>query len=106
MHLVGARLRAEGMEFSPSADPSTLLRRVWLDLVGLPPPAAEVESFQNDHSIEAWSDSSTGCSTIRTSANAGRGTGWMPRDMRISRVRKGHGALLGVDSSATGSSMR
>src|SRR2546422_2501865 len=40
-----ARLEAEGLEPSPEADRTTLLRRLHLDLVGLPPSLEEVDAF-------------------------------------------------------------
>ena len=39
-HFVLARLNAEGLSPSPDADPITLLRRLHLDLIGLPPTVA------------------------------------------------------------------
>ncbi|MEQ8848912.1 PSD1 and planctomycete cytochrome C domain-containing protein [Botrimarina sp.] len=42
------RLRSEGLEPSPRADRDTLLRRVFLDLTGLPPTLAEREEFLAD----------------------------------------------------------
>jgi hypothetical protein len=43
-----ARLEAEGMAPSPEAAPSTWLRRVSLDLTGLPPAPAEIDGFIAD----------------------------------------------------------
>ncbi len=40
-----ARLGPRGLGFSPEADPATLLRRLHLDLTGLPPAAEESERF-------------------------------------------------------------
>ena len=40
--------KREGLRHSPEADPSTLLRRVTLDLTGLPPTPAETEAFLTD----------------------------------------------------------
>ena len=43
-----ARLESEGLEPSPSADRRTLIRRVSLDITGLPPGAREVSAFIED----------------------------------------------------------
>ncbi len=49
-----ARLEKEGFQPSPEADRATLLRRVSLDLTGLPPTIKELESFKNDASDNAY----------------------------------------------------
>jgi len=42
------RLQAEGLRPSPAAAPATWLRRVSLDLTGLPPSPAELDAFSED----------------------------------------------------------
>jgi len=49
-----ARLEKQGLKPSPEADRYTLLRRVSLDIRGLPPTPAEVEAFANDKSPDAY----------------------------------------------------
>jgi len=49
-----ARLEQEGLEPSPPADPSTLLRRLSLDLTGLPPTIDEQEKFASDGGDSAY----------------------------------------------------
>jgi len=49
-----ARLEKEGIASSPEADRSALLRRLSLDLLGLPPPLEEVERFLNDTQAGAY----------------------------------------------------
>lgn len=49
-----ARLEAGNLSFAPPADRLTLLRRAYLDLVGLPPPPEEIEPFCNDTAPDAW----------------------------------------------------
>ena len=49
-----ARLDKEGLKPSPEADQSTLIRRLYLDLIGLPPTPAEVDAFINDPSPTAY----------------------------------------------------
>ncbi|MBX5494462.1 MAG: DUF1553 domain-containing protein [Bryobacteraceae bacterium] len=51
---VQARLAKEGLTPAPEADRRTLLRRVSLDLTGLPPTPREVEEFLNDPSPDAY----------------------------------------------------
>jgi hypothetical protein len=50
-----ARLEAKGWEPFPRADRRTLIRRAYLDLTGLAPSFAEVQTFVADDSPEAWS---------------------------------------------------
>ena len=49
-----ARLEKEGLSPSPEADKSALLRRVSLDLTGLPPTPEEQASFLADSSANAY----------------------------------------------------
>jgi hypothetical protein len=49
-----ARLEKENIKPSPEADRVTLIRRVSLDLIGLPPSIVEVDAFVNDKSPDAY----------------------------------------------------
>ena len=49
-----ARLEQEGLQPSPEADPYTLLRRVSLDLRGLPPTPDELKQFLDDKAPGAY----------------------------------------------------
>ena len=47
-------LNDNGIKQAPRADRITLLRRAYLDLIGLPPTPAEAAGFLNDRSPDAW----------------------------------------------------
>ncbi|MEX2186533.1 MAG: DUF1549 domain-containing protein, partial [Pirellulales bacterium] len=49
-----ARLEKEGLTPSPEADKAMLLRRLSLDLIGLPPTIAELDTFLADSSADAY----------------------------------------------------
>jgi hypothetical protein len=49
------RIQADGAEFAPQADPHTLVRRLHLDITGLPPGPEVVRKFVNAPSREAYS---------------------------------------------------
>jgi len=49
-----ARLVEQGVAHSPPAERTTLLRRVTLDLTGLPPTLAELDAFVSDSALDAY----------------------------------------------------
>src|SRR5262245_19214893 len=49
-----ARLEKEGLSPSPEADKATLLRRLYLDVIGLPPSVKEIDEFLADTSPDAY----------------------------------------------------
>jgi mono/diheme cytochrome c family protein len=53
-NFVLARLEKEGLKLSPEADRITLLRRLSLDLIGLPPTIEQVDGFLADKSPNAY----------------------------------------------------
>ena len=53
---IAAGLKREGLSFSPPVAPETLLRRVYLDLTGLPPTLSEVDSFLRQPDLETTID--------------------------------------------------
>ena len=53
-YFVLSRLHKESLKPSPEADPRVLIRRVTLDLTGLPPTPQEVDAFLKDREEGAW----------------------------------------------------
>ncbi|MFM2095013.1 MAG: hypothetical protein RIS70_2137 [Planctomycetota bacterium] len=53
-HFIAARLQKEGLRWTEEADRPTLIRRLSLDLTGLPPTPEEVEAFIRDADPQAY----------------------------------------------------
>lgn len=53
-NFIQARLNKEGLKPSPEADRYTLVRRLYLDLIGLPPTPAEADAFVKDTTPNAY----------------------------------------------------
>lgn len=53
-HFILSRLEEKGLTLSPKADRHTLIRRVYLDLIGLPPSVETVNAFVNDKDPGAY----------------------------------------------------
>ncbi len=73
-----AALEDKGLKPAEDAKPQALVRRVYFDLIGLPPTPEQIDAFEQSairtpHS--AIERSSTSCSPRRASASAGAGTG-------------------------------
>jgi mono/diheme cytochrome c family protein len=52
--LVESKLRASGLSLSPEADRRTLMRRLYLDVLGLPPERSELEAFIAEKSSNSY----------------------------------------------------
>lgn len=105
-----ARLAAEKIVPSPEADPSTLLRRLFLDVTGLPPTPQELDEFLSrgaghyeawvdrvltrepyltrgaEHAASAWLDAARYADTIGIHTDAGRQI-WPYRDWVLRAFR-------------------
>ena len=78
------RLRKAGLQLSPEADRPTLLRRLSLDLVGLPPTPEETAAFVQDAVARVLREGGrSACSPRRTSARSGRACGSISPGTRI-----------------------
>jgi Protein of unknown function (DUF1549)/Protein of unknown function (DUF1553)/Planctomycete cytochrome C len=53
-HFVLAKLEEKGLQPVRDADKRTLVRRVYYDIIGLPPTAEQVEAFAKDNSPDAY----------------------------------------------------
>ncbi|WP_437227329.1 PSD1 and planctomycete cytochrome C domain-containing protein [Planctomicrobium sp. SH661] len=55
-HLIETRLKEHGLNFADEADRRTLCRRIYLDLIGLPPSPEQLNAFLQDESPQAYSN--------------------------------------------------
>jgi hypothetical protein len=53
-HFIARKLQAADLEPAPETDRRTLIRRLYYDLIGLPPSFEQVEEFVRDNSADAY----------------------------------------------------
>lgn len=53
-YFIGQKLKEQKLEHSPEAEKATLLRRVYLDIIGLPPTPEQATKFIEDKSPDAY----------------------------------------------------
>ena len=53
-HFIDRRLKEESLAAAPIADDNTLVRRVYLDLTGLPPSPQDITAYLDDKSPDRW----------------------------------------------------
>lgn len=53
-HFIMRKLHTSKLSPAPEADRRTLIRRVYADMLGLPPSNEDVDAFVNDESPDAW----------------------------------------------------
>ena len=53
-YFVRTTLESKGLNPAPIADKATRLRRLYFDLIGLPPTQEQIQSFVEDRSRDAW----------------------------------------------------
>ncbi len=81
-----AKLEAKGIRPNPSADRRTLIRRVYFDLIGLPPTPAEITAFVRDPDPRAYE------SLIdRLLESPHYGERWARHWMDVARFAESHG---------------
>ncbi len=51
---ISTKLAGQGLDFAPEADRRMLIRRLYFDLLGLPPAPEEVDAFLADTGTDAW----------------------------------------------------
>ncbi|MDF1751985.1 MAG: DUF1549 domain-containing protein [Verrucomicrobiales bacterium] len=90
--LLARAAKAKGVEQNPEADRYTLLRRVSLNLTGLPPTVAEIEAFISDGSEDAYEKM-----VDRLLASPHYGERWGRHWLDVARYVQGKVKVPGVD---------
>jgi len=83
---VASKLAASELVGSKQADPATLLRRLHLDLVGLPPKTEDLERFLKDPSTKAYE-----AEIDRLLATRAYGERWARHWLDVARFAESHG---------------
>jgi cytochrome c553 len=94
---IAARLTAEGLAPAADATPRELVRRLWFDLTGLPPPAAEVERFCAIAARDGSVDPVFAATLERLLATPEHAEHWARKWLDLARYADTIGYALGVE---------
>jgi len=87
-HFVLARLEAAGLTPNPPAEKHLLLRRAYLDLIGLPPSPEQIAAFLADDSQDAFAK------VVETLLDSGHyGERWARHWLDVARYSEAHGGF-------------
>jgi hypothetical protein len=81
-----AKMEASGVVPNPPASKRQLIRRVYFDLIGLPPSPEEIEAFEHDNALNAYEKV-----VDRLLASRHFGERWARRWLDVSRFAESHG---------------
>ena len=83
---VGKKLAEAGLDFSPEAERDTLIRRAYLDLIGMPPDEKEWRYWRESDDSKWFPAMIDHCSIRLTTESGGGGIGWTSPGMLIQRA--------------------
>ena len=82
------QLESRGLTPAPSASPETLLRRIWLDVLGLPPTEEALEVMKRSTEADPWVKVVDALLASPIMVSAGGATGWMSLAMATPMGRR------------------
>ncbi|MCB1090985.1 MAG: PSD1 domain-containing protein, partial [Verrucomicrobiae bacterium] len=94
---IGEKLAAAGIQSAPRADARTLIRRLYFDLVGLPPAPEEVEAFLADFSKDP--EAAMGAAIDRLLESPHYGERWGRHWLDVARYADNMGSIYNGDDS-------
>jgi len=88
------KLREHSLKMNPPADRGTLIRRLWLTVVGLPPSPEDVANYVDDEQPDAWNRA-----VDHVLASPHYGERWARMWLDIARYAEDQAHIVGANSS-------
>ena len=98
-HFILAKLDAAGLTPAPTAGPRTLIRRLYFDLIGLPPSPEEVDEFVNEYAAKPQAALEKVVERLLASKHYGER--WARLWLDVARFAEDQAHIVGSDASLT-----
>ena len=98
-HFVLAKMEAAGLSPAPIAEPRTLIRRLYFDLIGLPPTPEEVKAFDVAYTAMPQAALETVVDELLKSPHYGER--WTRLWLDVARFAEDQAHIVGADASLT-----